>query len=99
MNKGDILTLTISSVRFHKEERMQQDATYGIYASNYVASFKEYPRGIVVVDTLAARMHPDWDRKTESRANQLSTELRNKQVKVRVSMVLFGKDAFEAELI
>ena len=73
--------------------------SYGVYDSHYVASFVEYPLGIADVDILAARLHPDWERKTEQRANQLSTELRGRKVKVRVTAVFNGKDKFEAVLI
>lgn len=99
MTKGDVLTLTINSVRLHKEERMMQGEVYGTYTSNYVASFKEYPRAIAVVDSLAARMHPDWEKKTEKRASELSSELQGKQVKVRVSSLTNMPGVFEAELI
>lgn len=99
MKSGDTLLLTIKEVRFHKEERMMQGDSYGIYESNYVATFKEYPNGIVVVDSMASTMHPDWDKKTENRASILSKELAGRKVSIRVADVFAGKDCFEGVII
>lgn len=95
VNKGDELKATIKDVQFFKEERMAQGAQYGSYTSNYVARFREYPNGIAVVDELASDMHPDWDKKTDNRANILSRELAGKKVNVLVTEVYDGKDTFE----
>lgn len=95
MKTGEALSLTIKDIRLHKEERTAQGALYGSYTSNYVARFREYPNGIAVVDELASDMHPDWDKKTENRANILSKELVGKKVNVRVTEVYDGKDTFE----
>lgn len=99
MKSGDILTLTIKDVRFHKEERKMQGALFGSYASNYVARFVEYPNGIAVVDSLAAEMHPDWNKKTDNRKDILSRELAGRKVTVRVTDVFAGKDCFEGVII
>lgn len=99
MKSGDILTLTIQDVRFHKEERVMQGELFGVYSSNYVARFVGYPEGIAVVDSLAATMHPDWDRKTEKRTAVLTKELAGKKVSVRVMDVFPGKDCFEGEIL
>jgi hypothetical protein len=34
---------------------------------------------IVVIDSIAAKMHPDWEKKTDSRAATLEQELRGKK--------------------
>lgn len=99
MKPGDILSLTIENVRLHKEDRMVQCAIYGSYTSNYVAQFKGYPNGIAVVDDIASSKHPDWDKKTDNRANILTSELKGKQVTVRVTEVFAGKDTFESEIV
>ena len=99
MESGDTYKLTIKGVRFHKEERMMQGAGFGNYASNYVATFKEYPNGIAVIDSLVASLHPDWDRKTENRTAILSKELAGRKVTVQVSDVFDGKDCFEGIII
>lgn len=99
MKSGDILTLTIQDVRFHKEERVMQGALFGVYCSNYVARFVGYPEGIAVVDSLAATIHPDWDRKTEKRTAILSKELAGRKVSVRVMDVFPGKDCFEGVVV
>lgn len=99
MKVNDIIELTIKDIRFHKEERMIQGAVYGNYTFNYVATFKEYPNGIAVVDNIASTMHPDWEKKTENRASILSKELAGKKVSIRVAEVYAGKDCFEGEII
>lgn len=99
MKPGDTLTATIKKISFHKEERMIQSNSHGIYSSNYVANFKEYPNGIAVVDTLAASMHPDWDNKTENRATILTKELAGNIVSVRVVDVYAGKETFEGVIV
>lgn len=78
---------------------MMQGDLFGVYASNYVARFVGYSEGIAVVDSLAATMHPDWDRKTEKRTAILTKELAGKKVSVRVMDVFPGKDCFEGEVI
>lgn len=95
MKSGDTLTLTIKGIRLHKEERMVQGALFGSYTSNYVATFREYPNGIAVIDDIASSMHPDWEKKTENRANVLTKELAGRQVVVCVKDVFAGKDTFE----
>ena len=60
----EALTQTIRDVHFHNEERSMQGSMYGSYSSNYIAKSVEYPNGIVVVESLAASMHPDWTKKT-----------------------------------
>lgn len=95
MKSGDTLTLTIKDIRLHKEERMVQGALFGSYTSNYVATFREYPNGIAVIDDIASSMHPDWEKKTENRANVLTKELAGRQVSVCVKDVFTGKDTFE----
>lgn len=95
MKSGDILSLTIKDVQLHKEERMVQGAVYGSYSSNYVARFKEYPNGIAVVDSIAATTHPDWEKKTDNRANILTKELSGKMFSVCVKDIFVGKDTFE----
>ena len=99
MKSGDILLLTIKDVHLHKEERKVQGAIYGSYTSNYVARFREYPNGIAVVDGLSSSMHPDWEKKTENRANTLSEELAGKRISVCVKDVFAGKDTFEGIIL
>lgn len=77
---------------------MVQGDVYGNYTSNYVAQFVEYLNGIVVVDSLAAVMHPEWNKKTENRTSILSKELAGRKVHLRVTDVFTGKDTFEATL-
>lgn len=94
MKPGDTLYLTIKDVHLHKEERKVQGAIYGSYTSNYVARFREYPNGIAVVDGLASSLHPDWEKKTENRANILTKELFGQKFSVCVNDVFVGKDTF-----
>lgn len=91
MKSGDILLLTIKDVRLHKEERMIQGAQYGSYSSDYIAQFVEYPNGIAVVDSIAATTHPDWEKKTEKRANILTEELSGKRFLYVSRMYLLAK--------
>ena len=98
MKVGDIITAPISSVHFRVEERKQIGATYGVYGSYFVAKLSGYTEGIVVVDALAQKMHPDWEKKTRERANILTQELSGKSVRVRVIEVI-RDEIFEAELL
>lgn len=93
------MQLTIKEVRLHKEERKVQGAQYGSYSSNYVACFDEYPNGIAVVDAIASGRHPDWEKKTEQRANTLSQELAGKLVTVRIKDVYNGENTFEGIIV
>lgn len=74
---------------------MIQGAQYGTYSSNYIAQFWEYPNGIAVVDSIAATNHPDWERKTEKRAEILTEELSGMKCTVCIKDVFVGKDTFE----
>lgn len=98
MNKGDIISAVIDCVRLHKEERMQAGALYGIYLSQYIAFLEGYSNGIVCVDAIAKRDHPEWERKTVQRAQILSQELHGETITVRITDVFHG-GVFEAELI
>ena len=98
MNKGDIISAVIDKVRLHKEERKQIGALYGNYQSQYIAFLEGYTNGIVCVDDIAERLHPDWVKKTEQRAQILSQELHGKTITVRITDVFFN-GAFEAELL
>jgi len=84
MIKGELFTASIMSVRFHKEERKVMGDLFGAYASNYVARLDLPGDVIVVIDSIAAKMHPDWEKKTDSRAATLEQELRGKKVKCMV---------------
>lgn len=99
MNKNQVLQLIICKVSFHKEERMVQGSTFGVYDSSYIASFDGYPNGIASVDKIAATLHSEWDRKTDNRAKILSKELKGKVVSVRITDIFGGKDCFEGEII
>ena len=98
MNKGDIISAVIDKVRLHKEERKQIGALYGNYQSQYIAFLEGYTNGIVCVDAIAKRQHPDWERKTEQRAQILSQELHGETIKVRIIDIFYG-GAFEAEIV
>lgn len=95
MKENDIISASIKSVKLHKEERKVIGAVYGPYKSHYIAHLNEYPKGIVVVDSLAAQLHPDWRKKTGNRAEILSVELKGKQLTLRV-IDIFPNDYFEA---
>ena len=99
MERGDIFSLTIKEVRLHKEERMIQGDMYGSYTSNYVASFKEFPNGIAVVDAIAMTKHPEWKKKTDNRSSLLSKELTGLKVSVKVTDVFAGNNCFVAEIV
>lgn len=81
---GEIIIATIQSVRFHKDELKMSGALFGTYVSNYVAQLDLPGEVIVVIDSIAAKMHPDWDKKTDNRADTLEQELRGKKVKCKV---------------
>lgn len=95
---GEIIIATIQSVRFHKEERKMSGALFGTYASNYVAQLDVPGEVIVVIDSIAARMHPDWEKKNDSRAATLEQELRGKKVKCKVVEIIDSRH-IECELI
>ena len=84
MNTGEIITSKIKSVRFHKEERIADGALFGAYSSCYVALLDLPGEVIVVIDKIAEKMHPDWDKKTDNRAATLERELQGKIVKCKV---------------
>ena len=98
MNKGDIISAVIDKVRLHKEERKQIGALYGNYQSQYIAFLEGYSNGIVCIDSIAQQLHPNWERKTEQRAQILSQELHGKTITVRITVV-FPNGAFEAEIV
>lgn len=98
MTQNDIITASIKSVNLHKEERKMISAVYGTYESHYIAHLNEYPKGIVIIDELATQHHPDWDKKTDNRAEQLFDELKDKQFLLRV-MDVFPNGDFEAVLV
>ncbi|MBR6992382.1 MAG: hypothetical protein IKH97_09215 [Bacteroidales bacterium] len=98
MIKGELFTASIMSVRFHKEERKVMGALFGAYASNYVARLDLPGDVIVVIDSIAAKMHPDWEKKTDSRAAKLTVELQGKTIKCRVIEVTLPKYV-ECELL
>lgn len=98
MTKDEIITAKIKSVRFHKEERKMSGALFGTYASNYVAQLDLPGEVIIVIDSIAAKMHPDWDKKTDNRATTLEHELRGKKVKCKVVEIIDSRH-IECELI
>lgn len=98
MKIGDIIEATITTILFRAEERKENGATYGTYDSHYVAKLKGYTDGIVVVDSIAQKAHPDWQKKTQERAKILSNELMETSVRVKVIEVI-RDGIFEAELI
>lgn len=98
MKENDTITASIESVKLHKEERKVIGAVYGTYESHYIVHLNEYPKGIVIIDELAAQLHSNWKKKTDNRAKQLSVELKNKQVTLRV-MDIFPNGDFEAVLV
>lgn len=95
---GEIIIATIQSVRFHKDERKMSGALFGTYVSNYVAQLDLPGEVIVVIDSIAAKMHPDWDKKTDNRAAALEEELRGRKVKCRVIEIIDSRHV-ECELI
>ncbi len=99
MEVGNILALTIKSVRLHKEERKMQGDLFGVYSSNYIAFFREYPNGWAVIDEIVSKQHPDWKRKTDNRASILTAELSGKKFTIRVLNVFSGENVFEGEII
>lgn len=98
MVKGDIISAVIDKVRLHKEERKQIGALYGNYQSQYIAFLEGYSNGIVCIDSIAQKLHPNWERKTEQRSQILSQELHGETIKVRITDV-FPNGAFEAEIV
>ena len=98
MTKDEIITASIKSVRFHKEERKMSGALFGTYASNYVAQLDLPGEVIVVIDSIAAKMHPDWDKKTDNRAATLEQELRGRKVKCKVVEIIDPRHV-ECELL
>ena len=98
MTIGETIIGCIKLVRFHKEERKVSGALFGTYASNYVAQLDLPGEVIVVIYSIATRMHPDWDKKTDSRAATLEQELRGKKVKCRVIEIIDQRH-IECELL
>jgi len=50
-----------------------------------------------VIDSMAAQLHPNWEKKTDNRADQLGSELVGNKVSLRVIEALPSGD-FEATL-
>ena len=98
MTIGETIIGCIKSVRFHKEERKMLGTLCGTYVSNYVAQLDLPGEVIVVIDSIAAKMHPDWDKKTDNRAAALEEELRGRKVKCRVIEIIDSRHV-ECELI
>ncbi len=98
MTIGETIIGCIKSVRFHKEKRKISGALFGTYASNHVAQLDVPGEVIVVIDSIAARMHPDWGKKTDNRAATLEQELRGKKVKCRVIEIIDSRHV-ECELL
>lgn len=73
-------------------------ALFGTYASNYVARLDLPGEVIVVIDSIAEKMHPDWEKKTDSRAATLEQELRGRKVKCNVVEIIDPRHV-ECELI
>ncbi len=88
MTIGETIIGCIKSVHFHKEERKVIGTLFGTYASNYVARLDLPGEVIVVIDSIAAKMHPDWDKKTDNRAATLEQELRGQRIKCKVVEVV-----------
>lgn len=84
MINGEIVTTKLKSVRFHKKERMAAGALFGVYSSCYVAWLDFPGEVIVVIDSIAAKMHPDWSKKTDNRSATLEQELRGQRIKCKV---------------
>ena len=95
---GEIITNGIKSIRFHKEERKMSGSLFGTYTSNYVAQLDLPGEVIFVIDSIAAKMHPDWDKKTDNRADTLEQELRGKKVKCKVVEIIDSRHV-ECEVI
>ncbi len=98
MTIGENIIGCIKSVRFHKEEKKVKGALFGTYTSNYVARLDLPGEVIAVIDSIAAKMHPDWEKKTDSRAATLEQELRGKKVKCKVVEIIDPRHV-ECELI
>lgn len=98
MTIGETIISTIKAIRFHKEERKLSGALYGTYASNYVVWLDFPGEVIVVIDSIAAKMHPDWDKKTDNRAATLEQELRGRKVKCKVVEIIDPRHV-ECELL
>ena len=98
MKQGEIIKTKIKNVYLHKQVREILGEQYGNYSSEYIAVLDESPEGIACVDSFAQHLHPDWVRKTENRAQILSSELQGRSVEVRVVDV-FHTGEFEAEII
>ncbi len=77
---------------------MIQGCSYGNYSSCYIAHLIEFNKGIVIIDKLVELMHPDWQNKTANRAVKLSDELRDKEIKFKVTNMV-NNDHFEGEPI
>ena len=88
MINGEIVTTKLKSVRFHKKDRMAAGALYGVYSSCYVAWLDFPGEVIVVIDSIAAKMHPDWSKKTDNRSATLEQEFRGQSIKCKVVEVV-----------
>lgn len=77
---------------------MVSGALFGEYSSCYVARLDMPGEVIVIIDSIAAKMHPDWDKKTDNRTATLEQELRGKTVRCKVVEVVSPRNV-ECELI
>lgn len=77
---------------------MTAESLFGEYSSCNVAQ-QDLPGEVVaVIDSIAAKMHPDREKKTVSRAATLEQELRGRKVKSKVVEVASQRN-IECELI
>ena len=81
---GDIVRSGIKLVRLHKEERYVIGESGSSYSSCYLAVLDCTEEIVVDIDRYAERMHPEWEKRTDNRADVLTKELKGKEVECEI---------------
>ena len=81
---GDIVRNRIKQVKLHKEERYIIGESGSSYSSCYLAVLDCPEEVIVDIDRYAERLHPEWEKRTDNRADVLTKELKGRVVECEI---------------
>ena len=98
INVGDIVRNRIKQVRLHKEERYIIGESGSSYSSCYLAVLDCPEEVIVDIDQYAERLHPEWEKRTDNRADVLTKELKGRVVECEI-MEFCPPRSYEGKLI
>ena len=81
---GDIVRYSIKHVRLHKEDRGVIAGAGSSYSSCYLAVLDCPEEVIVDINRYAERLHHEWEKRTDNRADVLTKELKGKVVECEI---------------